>query len=102
MKSKLLILALVTILAGTLVAGCDRPAPLPPTAATSTSQIPFPIPDNPTLDTTQLGTQTAVAKTPPVITVAPTQGQGPAPQNTQVPPQPTNPPAKSDRSHVVL
>ena len=98
MKSKFLILALVTILAGILVAGCDRPAPLPPTAATSTSQIPFPIPDNPTLDINGVATQTAVAKTPPVIAVTPTQGQGTVPQNTPVPPQPTNPPAPAATS----
>ena len=95
MKSKYLMIALVIVLAGILIAGCDRPAPLPPTAATSTAQIPFPIPENPTLDTTQLGTQTAIAKTPLVITAAPTQGQGAVPQNTTVPvqPQPTNIPA---------
>jgi len=101
MKSKFLILALVTVLAGIMVAGCDRPAPLPPTAATSTSQIPFPpVDEHPTLDIPAIGTQTAIAKTPPVIAVTPTQGQGTEPQNTSVPvqPQPTNPPAPAATS----
>ncbi len=93
MKSKLFILAMITILVGILVTGCERPAPLPPTVATATSEIPFPLPNNPTLDTTQLGTMTAVAKTPPVVTAAPTQGQGQTVENTPVPPQPTEPPA---------
>ncbi len=92
MKTKLLIFAMITILAGIMVAGCERPAPLPPTVATATSEIPFPLPNNKTLDTTQLGTMTAVAKTPPVVTAAPTQGQ-PNVENTPVPPQPTQPPA---------
>ncbi len=93
MKSKYLILATVLILAGILLAGCERPAPLPPTVATATSEIPFPLPNNPTLDTSQIASMTAVAKTPPVVTAAPTQGQ--PPENTPVPPQPqpTEPPA---------
>ncbi len=96
MKSKYLMIALVTILAGLLVAGCDRPAPLPPTAATSTAQIPFPIPENPTLSPDIIAQQTAVAKTPPAIGVTATQAQNPATQNTAAPTQPqvqpTNPP----------
>jgi LysM repeat protein len=92
MKSKYLTLAMVAILAAILVAGCERPAPLPPTVATATSEIPFPLPNNPTLDTGQVATMTAVAKTPPVVTAAPTQGQQGV-QNTPVPPQPTQPPA---------
>ncbi len=91
MKSKFLILALVAVLAGLLVAGCDRPAPLPPTAATSTSEIPFPLPNNPTLDTSQIATQTAIASLPPVVTAVPTTGQ--EVQNTPVPPENTQPPA---------
>lgn len=90
MKSKFFILATVAILAGILIAGCERPAPLPPTVATATSEIPFPIENNPTLDLTQIGTQTAIAKTPPVITAAPTQGQ--VAQNTPVAPEATQPP----------
>ncbi len=93
MKTKLLIFAMITILAGIMVAGCERPAPLPPSVATATSEIPFPLPNNKTLDTTQLGTMTAVAKTPPVVTAAPTQEQGQTVENTPVPPQPTEPPA---------
>ncbi len=95
MKSKFLILALITILVGILIAGCEKPAPLPPTVATATSEIPFPIETNPTLDLSQIGTQTAVAKTPPVLTAAPTnQPNQPGVENTPVPPQPTaQPPA---------
>lgn len=97
MKSKVFVIALVTMLAGILVAGCDRPAPLPPTAATSTAQIPFPIPDNNTVEPSLFGTQTAIAMTPPAIGITATQAQNPATQNTAVPtqpqPQPTNPPA---------
>ncbi len=93
MKSRVLILAMVAVLASLLIAGCERPAPLPPTVATATSEIPFPLPDNKTLDTSQIGTMTAVAKTPPVVTVAPTQGQGgQVIENTPIPPQPTEPP----------
>ncbi len=97
MKSKLLVFATIAILASILVAGCERPAPLPSTVPTATSEIPFPLPNNPTLDTTQLGTMTAVAKTPPVVTAVPTQGQQQPVENTPVPtqppqPQPTEPP----------
>src|SRR5512146_624342 len=94
MKSKFLILALVTILAGILVAGCERPAPLPPTAATATSEFPFPIAENPTVNVSQIQTQTAIAKIPPVVTAANTPVPGV--ENTPVPPQPiqpTQPPA---------
>ncbi len=93
MKSRFLILAMVAVLASLLIASCERPAPLPPTVATATSEIPFPLPNNSTLDTSQIGTMTAVAKTPPVVTIAPTQGQGgQVTENTPVPPQPTEPP----------
>lgn len=92
MKSKMVVLAMVTILAGILLAGCERPAPLPPTVATATSEIPFPIQTNPTIDLSEVATMTAVAKTPLVVTAAPTQGQGQTVENTPVPPQPTEPP----------
>jgi LysM repeat protein len=103
MKPKLYTLVLVLIVAGLLVSGCDRPAPLPPSVATSTQTINFPIPDRQTV-IPQIGTQTAIALTQPAVEVSPTPQPGA--QNTPAQPQatqgaqapqatkaPTNPPA---------
>jgi len=71
MKQRLFALVLVALIASLLVAGCDRPAPLPPAVATATGQIPFPISNNPTV-MSQVGTQTSMAKTPQVVGVTAT------------------------------
>lgn len=77
MKQRIFILVLVAMLASLMVAGCDRPAPLPPTVQTSTAQIPFPVPDKPTV-IGQIGTQTAIARYPPVIAISATPVPGQA------------------------
>jgi len=77
MKQRIFILVLVAMLASLMVAGCDRPAPLPPTVQTSTAQIPFPVPDKPTV-IGQIGTQTAIARNPPVIAISATPVPGQA------------------------
>jgi LysM repeat protein len=106
MKNRILMLTLVILVASSLAAGCERPAPLPTNVATST--IPFPIPDRPTV-ISEIGTQTAVAQTPPVvaITTTPVPGQTTQPgqtiQPTQTPPltKPTQPPAATKAPVVV-
>lgn len=75
MKPKLFFVVLVLVVAGLLVSGCDRPAPLPPTVATSTPSIQFPIPDRQTV-IPQIGTQTAIALTPQAIGVTATPKTG--------------------------
>ena len=94
MKPKLYTLVLVLFLAGLLVSGCDRPAPLPPTVATSTQTINFPIPDRQTV-IPQIGTQTAVAKTQPAIGVSPTPKPGVQSTAAQPQPQATKAPTKA-------
>ena len=84
MKNKFLLLALIVLIASLVAAGCDRPAPLPPTVATATGQIPFPIPDKPTI-ISEIGTQTAIAKNPPVVAITATLAPGQAVQPTQPP-----------------
>jgi LysM repeat protein len=94
MKPKLYTLVLVVIVAGLLVAGCDRPAPLPTNVATSTPAINFPIPDRQTV-IPQIGTQTAAAKTLPAIAVTTTSQPGvknTAQPQAQATKAPTNPP----------
>lgn len=92
MKQRIFILILVAMLASLMVVGCDRPAPLPLTVPTATGQIPFPVPDKPTV-IGQIGTQTAIAKNPPVVVISATPVPGeatkaPEIQATQVPVQP--------------
>ncbi len=92
MNKKFLLLALVIMIASLIAAGCDRPAPLPTTVATATGTIPFPIPDQPTI-ISEIGTQTAIAKNPPVITATPAPGQNPQATQAQPQTQPTQKPA---------
>ena len=91
MRNRILLIALAIMIASLSLIGCDRPAPLPPTVATSTGVPPFPVPNNPTV-INEIQSQTAVALTPPpVATPLPTNVPG---QN----PQPTQPPAKTPQS----
>jgi LysM repeat protein len=98
MKQRLFALVLVALIASLLVAGCDRPAPLPPAVPTSTGQIPFPIPDKQTV-IPQIGTQTAIAKTPQVVGVTATQ-QPNQPQATKAPV--TQPTVAATKAPVVV
>jgi len=100
MKNKFLILVLVMMIASLLAAGCDRPAPLPPTVATATGQIPFPIPDKPTV-ISEIGTQTAIAKNPPVVAITATLVPGQAVQPTNTAVKPTVPAAATKAPVVV-
>jgi LysM repeat protein len=93
MKNKFLILVLVMLIASLLAAGCDRPAPLPATVPTST--IPFPIQNRPTI-ISEIGTQTAIAQTPPVVAITNTPVPGQNNQATQ-PPSATQPPAATEK-----
>ncbi len=92
MKQRIFILVLVAMLASLLVAGCDLPAPLPPTVATATGQIPFPVPDKPTV-IGEIGTQTAIANNPPVVAISPTPVSGQATQAPQTQTTQAQPPA---------
>ncbi|HVP21825.1 MAG TPA: LysM peptidoglycan-binding domain-containing protein [Anaerolineaceae bacterium] len=95
MKTKLYPFVLVLIVAGLVVSGCDRPAPLPTGVATSTQAITFPIPDRQT-SIPQFGTQTAAAQTLPAVAVTPTLQPGvqktPVPAKPNPTSAPTNPP----------
>ncbi len=93
MNKKLIALFLVVFVGSLLLSACERPAPIPPTVATATADIPFPIPNQATLPVGQIGTQTAIAQTTPgikVLTPVPTTGQGQQPAKTQQAPQPTS------------
>lgn len=112
MKSKWIILLIALAAAASLLAGCERPAPIPAGQATSTASIPFPIPEKPTLSANQMATQTAVAKNPPVVVLTPTSAGGQPqptkaaqPQATQVPQatkaaQPTQAPQPTKKPNV--
>ena len=89
MKNKFLILVLVMLIASLVAAGCDRPAPLPATVPTST--IPFPVSNRPTI-ISEIGTQTAIAQTPPVVAITATPVPGQVVQPTQPPAQATQKP----------
>jgi membrane-bound lytic murein transglycosylase D len=95
MNKKFAVLMLCVIVMGGLLAACERQAPVAQSVPTETVGIPFPVGDKPTVPVSQMGTQTAVARTPGVIapTLEPAQAT-PQPQDTQAPQaQPTEPPA---------
>jgi membrane-bound lytic murein transglycosylase D len=93
MSKKIAVFMLIAVILGGLLAACERPAPIPQANPTETVGIPFPVGDKPTVPVAQMGTQTAIARTPGAV--APTAAKATAQPQAQATQQPKNtqPPA---------